>query len=710
MKFNYLLLFLTFVLVTAAHVIPGVPQLSAQALFKRDTDLMDTVFDALPRDQYHYILEKLHDLQVAKGNLSNCTQCKTRLRFAQDLINKEPEHAHLTALMLYKDCTITPYTKDDCTLKEFFVATQYNDQPKFNNDYDAGIASQYVVNFYDNDFLHFIRLLNVSNDVELDYYCYYKGGACDLPDVESIVDSFEVDNWWPEKQPEHYHEPVYSNSNRSRFNVLHLSDLHVQIRYEVGTESLCNQMSCGFPESFNKTLIPPHYNFTDYYAQENPNLAVDDFKFSFYPDAHYEGVEYIKGDYYDYPKYKGWSYSYLPATVFGGYLTDSPETLLNNSLIQMGKMHQDLNFEFAVFTADLVDHQTYQCTPEFTKEEETRGFKIIKEYLGDIPVLPSLGNHDATPYLLLAPLQLDYNNTYSWNVDEMVDLWIGNGWFNESRSQELKDHYSGFAYTTDRGLKVIALNSNTYYSSNTWGYLNATIEPDLFGQWEFLVSELLDSESKGQRVWIMAHVPPNGADAAAIPSRIFQKIVQRFAPYTIANIFYGHTHVDEFIVAYSPETNATGKEPIVGAWVVQSVTPWRHYNPSFRYYEVEDESFNVFESFNYYTLLNETFINDGAEPEWLFEYSARDVYDPDQQWPKDAPLNATFWNDVVIPKLNDTSNIEYNQMYANYYYRFSPYTTNCTDPSGQNVSATCYNNIYCYVTNLDALERAKCLI
>lgn len=67
-----------------------------------------------------------------------------------------------------------------------------------------------------------------------------------------------------------------------------------------------------------------------------------------------------------------------PATSFGGYLTDSPAVLMNSSLISMAKMHKEKNFEFAIFTGDVVDHLLLSCTPEYTKEEEVKSFKAMK--------------------------------------------------------------------------------------------------------------------------------------------------------------------------------------------------------------------------------------------------------------------------------------------------------------------------------------------
>lgn len=710
MQANFLLAFICFAAAAViAQVVPNVEQLKAQSLQKRDEDLMEPVFKNLPSKDYDYIMYQLKQLQIAKGNVSKCDQCKNKMRFVKKLIDEKPEKAHLTTLMMYKDCVLstTPYMY--CTIGNFFVTTKAYTDKKFDQKFESGIDGYEVVDFLDNDFLDFLGRFNTSDEFDLEYYCHAQMGSCDLPDLEAVVDSFNIESWWPEKKPQHYSEPKYNKTNRERFNVLHMSDAHIQFTYEQGTEAKCSQLVCGLTKSFNKKLVEQNYNFTSAFAADNPNKSPKDFKFSFYPDAHYDGQKYVKGEYYDFPKSRGWNFNFQPATVFGAYLSDTPEILVNNSLIEMAKMHKDKNFEFALYNGDTAEHDLQSVTVDLVKSEEIRTFKAMRQYLNGIPVLPSMGNHDTAPYGLLAPLRLDYNNSYRWNNDEMVDVWIGNEWFKQSEKQTMKDHYAAFSYETERGLKVITLNSNTYYQSNTWRFLNASSDPDLFGGWKFLVDELIESEKKNQRVWISAHVPPNKDDVMPIDSLIFQKIVQRFAPYTIANLYYGHTHNDQKIVAYSDAKSPKPNQPITSAWVIQSLTPFGNHNPAFRYYEVEDESFNIMNSFNYYTKLNETYVNGGEEPVWEYEYSARAAYDPNNEWPVSAPLNATFWDKFAISKMKDPTNIKFNQMYTDYQYRFSPYTPNCTHPSGKNITTSCYVNNYCNAANLDIVSVEECM-
>ena len=689
-----------------AGTVPGYENLQIQSEFSKRENSVDMIYNYLPDSEIDFI--NVHLKNLTNYNSTRCAQCKYRMRYGRSLIDEYPDQSHLVSLLLFKHCfVVNNNTQSRCNQVDFFISNGFENEKKYNDDFDSGIRRAGGLNFFDNDFLRVLKNFNVSNDLDLDYYCFYKDRrACNLPETPDVEELFGVSQWWPAKQPHHYYEPKYTN-NSETFNVLHFSDIHLQPRYYVGTESNCTTTPCGIPESFNQELPSQDYNFTDYYKSFNPNLT--NFDLSFYPDAHYnENNEYIKGEYYDYPKYRGWNFKNSPATPFGAYLADSPELLMNNSLINMNKVHQDVNFEFSIFNGDSVDHLLLRRTPEYAKSVAFKTFGAIKKILGSLPVLSVLGNHEINfNYGQLIPQRFNNNQGYNGAVDELVDLWMNNEWFDQKDVNELKSHYAGFLYVTNRGLKIIGLNSNAFYQKNLWSYINHTTEADLFGQWSFLVDELLASERKGQRVWIVTHIPLGDYDTLPIASRIFGKIVERFSPYTIANIFVGHTHKDRFLILYSSNSSQEVEDIINMTWNVQSVSPLTRLNPGWRYYEVENESFNIINSYNYYTLLNETFVNGGAEPVWKFEYSARDLYDQEGTWPARAPLNATFWHNYVATQLKNETNIEFNQKFTNLQYRFGPSVANCQN--GTVVSNQCYNENYCIVTSFYSDDMQKCL-
>lgn len=658
--------------------------------------VIDDVFPALNIEEKDWVMSGLKKLN--KFNGTSCEKCHYKMKLARQLIQEKPEMTHLTSVMLYEYCLSQNKNSDKaCQFVDFFITTNTKNKnvPDSNAHGEGWEESNTSVDFFDNDFINLVKNMNMSSNLTLNYYCALKGKYCPIPKTPDVSKLFNLDSMWPNKTAKQMSEPVY-NSSRELFNVLHISDFHNELRYEVGAEANCSQGLCCLPESYNTDLMPASYNFTSVYTSAGAKSS--NMSFSFYPNARYflNGT-YSSGKYADLPLYRGWNFAQTPASSFGNYQCDPPELLLNNSLANIGRASVENNFEFSLFTGDIVDHDVLHCTANVTKYAEVRTFGIMKHYLKGLPVFPTLGNHDTFPYGQLAPEKVGnvtFNNSiYHWNDELMADLWTSNGWINNTDKSAISKHYSAFSVTTKRGLKVISLNSNCYYQKNLYAYIDMENQPDIFGQWDFLIKELVESESKGQRVWILAHIPAGDYDTLPIQSNIFAKIVERFSPYTIANIFYGHTHKDQFKVLFNEKL----KEPVNMAWISQAITPLGPANPSWRYYQVEDQSFNIINAYNYYTPLNETWVNGGKEPKWSFEYSPRETYDPEGKWPKNAALNATFWNDFVLQKLANRTDIAFNQKYTNFLYRNNPYVPKCKNgANGTNVSNSCFSNNYCY--------------
>ncbi|CAH6723698.1 hypothetical protein CLIB1444_18S01398 [[Candida] jaroonii] len=692
------------------HAIPGRNSIEKQLINKRDTqELIDMVFDGLPYSDIDYINNHVKNLTNFNG--SKCDTCKNKIKYAKTMIEQEPENQHLISLTLFKYCVDKHSTNvDKCTASDFFLTTNTESKENAIDSFDSGFEDSTVVNFFDNDFIQMIKNFNMSSELDIEYYCYYKeSSACKLPETPDIDALYDYDSKWPAKQPQHYSEPTYQNENRSTFHVLHLTDFHTELRYTVGAEANCSQGICCLPESFNKDLPKlESYNFTEQYYKANPDIS--SINYSFYQGAQYlEDGTYVKGKNYDLVGGRGYDSVFLPGSTFGGYTCDSPKVLVNNTLIEAAKLHKELNFEFSLFTGDLVDHDAIHCTPEVTKEAEVLTFQLMDYWLKDLQIFPSLGNHDTFPYGQIAPRKYDRNNSYQYNVELMSELWTKDGWIPEGERAQITQHYSGFSVTTRKGLKVIALNSNCYYQKNLWNFINLEADSDPFGQWEFLINELVESEKNQQRVWIMSHIPSGDADALPIQSKIFAKIVERFSPYTIANIFFGHTHKDQFKILYSSngtDASVVEQDVINMAWIVQSVTPAWEFNPSFKYYEVEEESFNIMNAFNYYAQLNETYITGGDEPVWQLGYSSRDFYDPEGKWPKSSPLNATFWNEFVAKNIANNSNIEFNQKYINKQYRDTIYAPDCAN--GSEITNDCYVANFCDISGFRSDDYLKC--
>ncbi|KAG5357349.1 Sphingomyelin phosphodiesterase 2 [Yarrowia sp. C11] len=511
---------------------------------------------------------------------------------------------------------------------------------------------------------HIANVLTLIDPTGIDgeYLCYYQvRKSCPLPPTPK----YNLTGWWPEK-PKNLSLP---KSEGETFNVVHLSDFHVDLRYQVGGEANCTggyHMCC--------------------------------------VDALHNGPAY-KANYTD---------IVLPAQKFGSYDCDIPQILLEDSLANVAKIGANKSFEFGIFTGDMVSHDIdswFSLAKIIESEEDV--YYNMKKYLGDIPIYSTFGNHDSFPYAQQAQNKSGFLGEFIWNAQLSADLWKDYGWIDEETQAEAIHTYGSFAVNTKRGLRVISLDSNLWYQANYYNYWNMT-DPDTSGLMKWLVDELVDAEKKGIRVWIMAHVPTGGGTGNAMPhqTEVIRQIIDRFAPETIVALFFGHTHEDQFNVYYAGNgTDNSLENALTVGWISQSVTPLHNYNPSWRYYEVDTKTFEIVNSINYYAQLNKTFEYDMDKPElsnsttfphitypprkpdekldWIFEYSARDVYDPDHKWPKTAPLNATFWHNAIqYIVTNDTG----REDYLKYEYRESPFVPDGSSPEY-------IKNMYCYFSS-----------
>ena len=93
------------------------------------------------------------------------------------------------------------------------------------------------------------------------------------------------------------------------------------------------------------------------------------------------------------------------------------------------------------------------------------------------------------------------------------------GWLSVADAQTVITSGLGIYRTvTKEGLVIISLNSDAWYYSNVYVYIQANI-PDKTGMFGILIDYLLEAESKKQAVWIIQHVNTGGGTSyEALPA------------------------------------------------------------------------------------------------------------------------------------------------------------------------------------------------
>jgi hypothetical protein len=163
-------------------------------------------------------------------------------------------------------------------------------------------------------------------------WCAYEYSVCSQPKVIQINES-----QWFSPKPAGLVPPPPSGQT---INVLHLSDTHLDQRYDIGSEANCSASQCCRPISTNTVLHTTSKNAS------------------------------------------------VPASRFGEFICDTPPDLLLSAFDNMPNFIDLSSISFAIFTGDLVSHDPADdLSQAYGMYDEETSYQTFKAHLGGI-VLP----------------------------------------------------------------------------------------------------------------------------------------------------------------------------------------------------------------------------------------------------------------------------------------------------------------------------------
>lgn len=429
---------------------------------------------------------------------------------------------------------------------------------------------------------------------------------------------------------------VDRHGQKQMMRVLHFSDIHVDPRFFVGGEAACTSGQCCRSDSFNSTVAlgPP--------SPPGALLAIAN--------------------------------TSEAATYWGNYKCDSPWSLAVSAMESVTHLNGGKAVDMSLYTGDMVTHDSdWHLSNDLVTYTQQAIFDTMKHFLGKGPVFSAIGNHDTAPSDQASPRDLPDRGPreqFSYDWDNLKRLFQAEGWFSHADAQQVARHYGGYSVSPRKGLRIITLNTDFWYKGNRYNFIS-TSNPDHGGILRFLTDELEKAERRHERVWIVGHVLTgwDGSNPLANPTNLFYQIVDHYAPRTIAHIFFGHTHEDQFNVFYTNNgTQRTTQNAKAVSFMAPSVTPGSNVNSAVRIYTVDPETYEVMDYDQFYTQVADFAGLPATDhgPVWQHLYAARQTYgtfsasaadgavgngtvklDDGNRWPANAPLNATFWSAVT---------------------------------------------------------------
>jgi hypothetical protein len=569
------------------------------------------------------IVHQIGEIVTSNQFTTNCSKCIAGLTVAKSAALLAPELVPETMVSLCKRYKL--HSNETC--EEDFEATTFGaiwTQILALSDV-SGLDGQYICNRISTSF-------------------------CSMPSTSPL----DTTGLFPKPKPTNYTIPKASGK---RIKVLHMSDIHLDPRYAVGSEANCTSGLCCRANNFNTALSAGHIS--------------------------------------------------LPAPYYGDFKCDSPYGLVLAALDSIAPLtgtSKDNPFGFTIYTGDLVSHEGQnELSRAYVEYAELSIYQTLKKFLHKSAVYAVLGNHDTNPEAIDAPHSLPghLGMQMSWNFDHVAGLWHEEGWLNSTAAKQASLHYGAYSVKTSQGLRIITFNTDFWYKSNFLNLIDTT-NPDKSGMFAWMIQELQAAEDAGERVWILGHVLSgwDGTNPMPNPTDLFYQIIDRYSPHVIANVFFGHTHEDFAYVFYANNgTDQSAKNALNTAWVGPSITPLTNVNSAFRSYEVDTGDWNVYEAYTFYSNVEEfPSLNNNTGPTFEFEYNTRQSYGPNVNWPADAPLNATFWHFVSEQVERNTT---LASVFNTYQGKSSVKSPNCT-------SVACAKAKACYMRSGSVALGSQC--
>lgn len=375
---------------------------------------------------------------------------------------------------------------------------------------------------------------------------------------------------------------AFVSTGKTPFQVVHFSDIHIDREYTPGSDAKCTKPICCRP-----------------YADKVGPVSQS-------------------------------------AGAMGEHGCDTTTSLAQNLLRTISA-----NNKFSIFTGDVVEASVWLANRKDTTERLTQFNQELASILQH-PVYPAIGNHESAP-----TNAFPRNTTTKSDVQWLFDL-ESTGWaplINATAAAQvarLSGSYSTIVPNTN--LRIISINTVYWYKANFWLYDSDRKQPDPNGILAFTIQELQAAEDAGQRAWIVAHMPPGTTDTLRDQSNYYDQIVQRYRN-TIAGQFFGHTHQDQFFVAYSDYKKRSAETAVNVQWVAPPITP-RGGNPAFKVYDVDPDTYEIMNARVFRTDLSDPEFQ--KNPRWNLYYDAREAYAPlIGGWPATTSLNPAFWHKLT---------------------------------------------------------------
>ena len=297
---------------------------------------------------------------------------------------------------------------------------------------------------------------------------------------------------------------------------------------------------------------------------------------------------------------------------------------------------KELEPDFILFTGDNIAHNVWEDTQEDVVYYTRTIIDSIERNFGkDTPIYPAIGNHEKAPVD-------EYYGPESVLLNGLAEI------FKPYLSDEAYVTFKNYGYYSmlhkDTNLRIISLNCLVCDTMNFNLIFDASQAKNMFDWFE---NELKKAEKNNEIVYLLDHIPlVNHQHTLQCTYRL--KILLDRYQHIVRGYFSGHSHSEYLTIV--KEYNS--EKPIHVNYICSGLTTYSDYQPSFRLYEIDEDTKYVKDYIQYRMDLEES--NKKREAIWYISYKANEFFKVDTISNADAVSKYEIGKDYIIKKYTDS--------------------------------------------------------
>ncbi|CAG7817877.1 unnamed protein product [Allacma fusca] len=284
--------------------------------------------------------------------------------------------------------------------------------------------------------------------------------------------------------------PLYSETPSLPLKILHLTDIHVDRLYTVGSNAVCeNQILCCHEDDGK----PANQSVT--------------------------------------------------AGKYGtGKGCDLPTWTFENALKSIKISHPSLDLIY--ISGDFIPHNMWRTSKADNIREIEYVSSVLRNYFQDTQMIPILGNHEPHPVNMFSPVNAPSALSTRWVFNVTKNSWMN--WIPPEAAQDYIQHHY-YSIQINKKFRVLVINTSICFGFNFWQLYSFD---DFKSQLQWLRSQLKMSVELQESVHIIGHVPPGHIQCSKVFSRHYNNVIAKYNS-VVKGQFFGHTHVDTFRLLYN---------------------------------------------------------------------------------------------------------------------------------------------------------------